>query len=202
MTIKAATAAAAKEMGEAAFEAIARVADCRLDALAHCCSVESFIRGPGHDKELAERIKAEFGLSCITAAAATTRAFETLGIKRIVGFAPYTPDIQELEAKYFAANGVTTVHSKCMGIASLHGLAEPSPGEIYRLAKAAWDEQPDAEGFFIGSLNFRAHAAIQALENYIARPVVTGSQAALWAALRLAGIKDQIPGYGKLMLIP
>jgi hypothetical protein len=60
----------------------------------------------------------------------------------------------------------------------------------------------DADGLFIGCLNFRAHDAIQALENYTGRPVVTSSQATLWAVLRLAGIRDSIAGYGKLMLIP
>jgi len=202
MTLKAATAQAAREMGEAALEAAAQVADCGADAIAYCCTAGGFSRGSGYDKELAEKIKTRFGLPCITATASILKAFDTLGMKRVVSFGPYTLDVHELEVKYFEENGIEITHSKFMGITTLLGLAEPSPGEIYRLAKATWDERPDADGLFIGCLNFRAHDVIQALENYTGRPVVTSSQATLWAVLRLAGIRDSISGYGRLMLSP
>ena len=92
-------------------------------------------------------------------------------------------------------------HSKLLGITSLHGFCKPSPEEIYRLAKATWDEHPEGDGFFIGCLDFRGHEVIHFLEDYIAKPVVTACQATLWAVLRLAGIKDSVSGYGKLMAI-
>ena len=202
MTLKAATAEAAREMGERVLEAASQVADCGVNAIAYCCTAGGFARGPGYDQELAEKIKTKFGLPCITATASILKAFEKFGMKRIVSFGPYTPDVHELEVKYFEENGIKIVHSRSMGITTLLGLAKPSPGEIYPLAKATWDEQPDADGLFIGCLNFRAHDVIQALENYTQKPVVTACQATLWAVLRLAGIKDLINGYGQLMLIP
>ena len=40
---------------------------------------------------------------------------------------------------------------------------------------------------------------IAALEAELGRPVVTSNQAALWCALRTAGIADAIPGLGRLL---
>ena len=39
---------------------------------------------------------------------------------------------------------------------------------------------------------------IEALEATLGKPVITSTQATLWHALRLAGIKDDIPGAGRL----
>ena len=40
--------------------------------------------------------------------------------------------------------------------------------------------------------------AIDRLEQKLAAPVITSTQAILWHALRLAGIDDRIRGYGRL----
>ena len=40
---------------------------------------------------------------------------------------------------------------------------------------------------------------IEALEAALGRPVVTANQASLWRCLRLAGIDDAIPHYGRLL---
>jgi len=40
---------------------------------------------------------------------------------------------------------------------------------------------------------------VAALEQTIGKPVITSTQATLWHALRLAGIKDLLPGYGRLL---
>jgi len=76
-------------------------------------------------------------------------------------------------------------------------LAKPSPEEIYHFAKTVWI--PEADGLFISCLNFRAQAAIQALENDLMKPVVTSTQATLWNILRTVGVNEKISGYGRLM---
>jgi maleate isomerase len=40
---------------------------------------------------------------------------------------------------------------------------------------------------------------VAALEQAIGKPVITSTQATLWHALRLAGIRDSLPGYGRLL---
>jgi maleate isomerase len=42
-------------------------------------------------------------------------------------------------------------------------------------------------------------AVVATLEQKIGKPVITSTQATLWHALRLAGIKDSLPGYDRLL---
>ena len=44
-----------------------------------------------------------------------------------------------------------------------------------------------------------SHTVIAALEQALGKPVITSTQATLWHALRLAGIKDGVPGFGRLL---
>ena len=39
---------------------------------------------------------------------------------------------------------------------------------------------------------------MDALEERLGVPVVTSTQAHIWDAVRLAGVEDVVPGYGKL----
>lgn len=56
-----------------------------------------------------------------------------------------------------------------------------------------------ADAVFIAGTGFRCVSIIQALEEALARPVVTANQASLWRCLRAAGIQEPIEGYGQLL---
>jgi maleate cis-trans isomerase len=43
---------------------------------------------------------------------------------------------------------------------------------------------------------------IERLERDLGKPVVTSQQAALWRALRLSGLADPVPGFGRLLREP
>jgi maleate isomerase len=60
----------------------------------------------------------------------------------------------------------------------------------------------DADSVFIAGTGFRSVAIIEALEEKLGRPVVTANQASLWRCLRLAGVGDAVPHYGRLMTLP
>lgn len=73
-----------------------------------------------------------------------------------------------------------------------------SPGTISEWAVAV--DCDDAECVVVGCSALRACGPgfIDELEATLGKPVVTSTQAFLWRMLRLAGIKDQISGYGAL----
>ena len=51
---------------------------------------------------------------------------------------------------------------------------------------------------FIGGNGFRAVGIIKALEDALARPVLTANQVAFWHALRLSGARAEIVDYGQI----
>ena len=49
------------------------------------------------------------------------------------------------------------------------------------------------------ALSARAAEIIEPLEHDLDRPGVTSNQAMVWHSLKKLGIKDRVPGYGRLM---
>jgi len=69
----------------------------------------------------------------------------------------------------------------------------------YRLAKETFKEAQDAQGIYISCGRWQTVSFIEALEQDLKVPVVTNTQAAIWAALSRTGVGGANPGYGQLL---
>ena len=93
---------------------------------------------------------------------------------------------------------ITVLSETGMGIAG-DGLqmAAVEPGTWYRRVKAQQDSAADA--YFISCTAIRSAEVIEPLERDLERPVVTSNQAMVWHTLKTVGVREQRPGYGRLM---
>jgi len=51
----------------------------------------------------------------------------------------------------------------------------------------------------ISCTNLRTVAVLEALEQDLGKPVISAIQASFWDGLRLAGVRERIPHYGRLL---
>lgn len=121
---------------------------------------------------------------------------------------PYPDEINEKERSFLEGNGIRVVGIKGLEYrkrapfyplaklpVSCIGLHEPHMA--YKLALEVY--RREADGIFISCTNFRTIEIIEMLEKTVGKPVVTSNQATMVSALRKAGIRDRIKGYGLLM---
>ena len=177
--------------------ALRQVASCRPAALAYGCTASSIVQGLAYDAHLRQEIEQLSGGPATTAAHAIVTALKTLGATRISAVSPYTAAIDAAEHRYFAAAGFDVVGGAHLGISDNFELASPSPERLFKLGVDGFD--PKAEALVITCLNTRSHTVIAALEEKLGVPVVTSTQATLWHLMRLAGVRDKIPGGGRLL---
>jgi maleate isomerase len=177
--------------------AIRQLASCRPHAIAYGCTASSIVQGHAFDAHLREEIGAIAGVPGTSATNAIFAACAGLGMKRVTAVSPYAAEVDAAEHRFFAEGGIETIAGACLGITDGMGLAAPMPEAIYEFALRAWN--PASDGMIIACLNFRSHPIIDRLEAAIGKPVVTSTQATLWHVLRLAGVSDPIPGYGRLL---
>lgn len=108
---------------------------------------------------------------------------------------PWFPaELDRMGAEYFRSQGLDVVYHAPAALRSDYG--EVYPGQLYDWARM--HVPTEAEAIFVGGNGFRAIGAIQALEEDIGRPVLTANQVAFWQALRLAGVRAPVVGYGQL----
>lgn len=167
------------------------------DVIAYGCTASSIVQGLNYDAHLRAEIEETHQVPATTAAHAILTAAETLGAATVSIVSPYTDEVDAAERRYFESTGLKVRGGAHLGITDGFRLAEPEPATLYELGLRGCDAHSDA--LIISCLNMRSHAVIAALEQALGKPVITSTQATLWHALRLAGIKDSVPGFGRLL---
>ena len=139
--------------------------------------------------------------------AAAVAAFRALGVRRIALIHPpwFADDEQELGVAYFRNQGLEVVYANQMRLRGfsvakptdpLRKFTEVDPAELYAFART--EVPATAEAVFFGGNGFRAIGMIAALEQELGRPVLTGNQVVFWNALRQAGVRAPVNGYGRV----
>jgi maleate isomerase len=176
---------------------VRQLTSARPHAVAYGCTASSIVQGVAYDRHLRSEIEEMCKVPATTAANAILEAVRAFAARKVVVVSPYTEEVAAAEGRYFSEAGLEVVGEAHLGISDGFRLAEPEPAALFRLGTDAWSTSADA--LIVSCLNTRSHTVVAALEQAIGKPVITSTQATLWHALRLAGVKDAIPGYGRLL---
>jgi maleate isomerase/arylmalonate decarboxylase len=142
------------------------------------------------------------GKPCVATAPALIHASRKLGFKKVAIATPYHDALNEHEVGFFEKTGIEVLNIRGLGIGAggpheYVNLAKVPKEEVYRHARGAW--VPQADGMVISCTDFASLEAIPRLEKELGKPVISSNTATLWSALQAAGVKRQIPGFGKLL---
>jgi maleate isomerase len=175
------------------------LASAEVDIILQAGTAIAFFRGFGHDQELSRRIMAVTGIKATTSLTAVVEALRALKAQRLAIATSYLPEIDARLVDVLQQSGFQVATIRGMGLKKSIDMGKVAPDETYRLAKEVARAAPDAEGILISCGNLRTFEAIEPLETDTGLPVITSNQAGLWHALRLVGVKDRLPGLGRLL---
>jgi len=173
------------------------LASAPLHAIAYAFTSSSYVRGAADDIKLKERLETRTrGIPVIITCAAAVTALIALGAKRLALFSPpwFSAEMDQQGARYFQSQGFEVVHKEPCGLPSDQRAIQPS--QLFEWVRTHTPKS--AEAVFIGGNGFRSIGIIKALEEDLARPVLTANQVAFWQALHLSGTRAPIVGYGQI----
>lgn len=155
-----------------------------------------FAAGFSSQEEMVKTLRDETGLPFTASLLCQNNALKAVGAKNLAvlrsGEGRNDRHMQEVEAL-----GCTIVAHRGLG----HGMyREPmSAEESLQAARELLKANPGVDTLHCPSPHWPMAANIQGIEDEFHINVVTSGQAITWHALRLAGIKDSISGYGRLL---
>jgi maleate cis-trans isomerase len=161
--------------------------------LAHTAS--SYALGFGNEQALVDRIASLAGAPALLAAQAVLAALRHLGVKRLALGTPYPESISRQGKAYWEAAG--------FDIAGYHRLEDvtdiyaENEERAYLLARKA--DATGADAVLLSGTGLPTVAVLETLERDLGKPVISSNQASLWQALRMAGVRKAIPGFGRLL---
>jgi maleate cis-trans isomerase len=164
--------------------------------LAHTAS--SYATGFAGEPALVDRITTLTGAPALTAAGAVLAALRCLGVRRLALGSPYPDTIGALARAYWAGAGF-----EILGMASLAGTENiygETEARAYELGRRA--DVKGADAVLLSGTGLPTVGVIEALEHDLGKPVISSTQAAVWQALRMAGVHQPISGFGRLLRDP
>ena len=171
------------------------------DAAAYIDTSITFVRGPGGDTEIAQRVERVLKCPTTVTSTAVAEALQELGARRITAVTPYPDEVNARLPPFMEHYGIHVESVEKLkwnyesGLTS-NEMASIDPGELVGAVVAVRHQHSDA--VFISCTAERTLEAIAPLEASLGKPVVTAIQATMWKVQRLAGVRHELTTGGRL----
>ncbi len=169
--------------------------DVPLDVVAYGCTSASMVIG---EERVFERIREKRPeVKCTTPITAAFAAFEALGAKNLAVLTPYREDVNDAVAAYIESKGFNVVAFGSFNEEDDNKAARISTESI-RNAAVELGQIEDVDLVFVSCTNLRIAPVVNAIEQATGKPATSSNHAMAWHCLRLAGINDRRPEFGRL----
>lgn len=155
-------------------------------------------RGYGFDKKIIERIAKVTSIPATTGITSIVNAINVLGAKKVILVTPYRDNINRNIAKFLEDSGIKIVGIQTANV-PFQDYTKLPRSLSYELALKGKADAPDADCIFISCSAWPASENIDPVEKETDLPVIGVTEAGVWGALRLIGLKAAISGHGRLL---
>lgn len=185
------------EIAERAPEIARDLASAGAGVIAYACAIGSLYAGVDAERALMRDLAKASGTPAISLGDTCVRALRDVGATRLAIMTPYPPETNAWVERYVTAQGFAVAGFLTTPV-SILTVGDVPPSEIAALAISGMSALPGADALWIPCTAVQTIAAIADIEAATGLPVISGSQALLWHALRMLGIDDPVRGAGRL----
>jgi maleate isomerase len=179
------------------------LAKLRPQVIVYGFTAAGYLYGAAGEQALIDRLQQHSqGIPVIMPCMSAVAGFRALQARRIALFHPpwYTGDMDDNGRAYFTSEGFEVVQvchftPEAAVPHPNYGYIVP-PNEMYGWVHK--NAPRNIDGLFIAGNGWRTIGVIAALEEDLCIPVLTGSQAPFWNALRCTGVRAQNDDYGQV----
>lgn len=170
-----------------------------LDVMAYGCTSASMVLG---EQTVFDRIhEVRPAVACTTPITAAFAAFKAFGARNIAVLTPYRDDVNQRVRAYIERGGYTVPVFGSFNEENDNAVARIAPESI-SAAAVELGAMDGVDAVFVSCTSIRMAAVAGQVEQKIGKPVTSSNHAMAWHCLRLAGINDQQPEFGKLYTLP
>jgi maleate isomerase len=185
-------AAMEKDLGKAASLILPGT---KLDVIGYGCTSASVVLG---EETVTKRIQeARPGVAVTNPITAAIAGMKKLGAKRIALLTPYIEEVNQRFRGYIEARGLDVTVMGSFNHENDNEVARIDTASI-RDAMIELGREPAVDGIFVSCTSLRVADIAEEVERATGKPVTSSNLALAWHCLRLAGVNDAIPGFGRL----
>jgi maleate isomerase len=167
----------------------------RLDVIAYGCTSGTIAMG---EATIARRIReVRPGIAVTTPFTAVLAGLAALQARHTILLTPYSLPVTMTMCDFLERSGIEVVRAATFDLKLDSEMNRVSPASIRRAVHELDDA--DCEAVFVCCTALRANGVIEELERALGKPVISSNQALAWHALRLAGYREQVANFGRLL---
>jgi maleate cis-trans isomerase len=187
-----------QNMGKANIDdALRLIAGVHPDLVLYGCTSATLTHGLEFDRMLADQIKSLTNATAITAAGALITSLQAINATKIGFASPYVGEVNDQAVRFLSDAGFETVSRADIGCElSSHGQGALTPDDVFDLAVRA--DHPGVDAIVMACTDLRAVVVIERIETALGKPVITSNQAMAYTALKVFGLQQDAPAYGRL----
>lgn len=170
-----------------------------LDVVAYGCTSASMVLG---EQTVFDRIhEARPGVACTTPITAAFAAFDAFGARSIAVLTPYRDDVNRQVRNYIEERGYEVPVFGSFNEENDNVAARIDPASV-RAAAVELGQMAGVDAVFVSCTSIRLATIAREVEAELGKPVTSSNHALAWHCLRLAGIDDPQPQFGRLFTLP
>jgi maleate isomerase len=179
---------------DGSFELLASV---EPDVIVVAHTATSYYLGRKGEADLLVRLEKSTGKRVITAFGSVLRSLERLNVRRLALGTPYSAQTTLQGKAHLEAHGLEVVNfANLQGVTNIY---DETAERAYGLARLV--DREDAEAVFLSGTGMPTLPVLELLEQDLGKPVISSASAMMWHALRLAGVRQPVSGYGRLLTL-
>lgn len=166
-----------------------------MDVVGYACTSGTIVIG--EERVFARIREARPAAQCTTPITAAIAGLKAVGARRIAMLTPYVDAINRMMRDFVEARGIA--------VPVLGSYNHENDNEVARIdaasVKAAVLELGRHSAVFVACTSIRVAELVAPLEAELGKPVTSSNHAMAWHALRLAGVADKLPRWGRLFTL-
>jgi len=167
------------------------------DVIVVAHTATSYHLGRGGEADLLARLQRSTGKRVVTAFGSVVRALERLNVRKLAVGTPYSPEVTLQGKAHLEAHGLQIVRFD--NLKGIENIYDTTAEQAYGLAWSV--DAKEAEAVFLSGTGMPTVSILEMLEQDLGKPVISSASAMMWHALRLTGVGQPIPGYGRLLTL-
>jgi len=167
------------------------------DVIVVAHTATSYHLGREGEADLLARLEKSAGTRVITAFGSVLRGLERLDVRRLALGAPYSAETTLQGKAHLEVHGLEVVNFA--NLQRVTNIYAETAERAYGLARLV--DREDAEAVFLSGTGMPTLPVLELLEQDLGKPVISSASAMMWHALRLAGVRQPISGYGRLLML-
>jgi arylmalonate decarboxylase len=159
----------------------------------------TFYKGAAFNQKLIDDVHKATGLPTTSMSTAVVEGLRAFGARRVTVATAYNDEVNRRLRTFLGESGFEVVALEGLGLEAIGDPGKVTQADLQQFCAGVFKRASKTDALLVSCGGLRTLELVAPLEQQCGVPVVSSTPHALWAGMRLLGLRVKAPGYGRLL---